>query len=150
MSFISRQQEFLFWTGYPNHSWNCSFGICKSGWRFCTRTRLRLCAFWNLHLDFSDRSFYQHSLERIEAIENDEIDQQRGGTESVFAGEREPSQAAARRLKFMNQWFMPIVSLLMVIVLATIAYFTLAWLRRLDDTSGNAVTLESETILDGN
>ncbi|GDY05595.1 hypothetical protein LBMAG51_03820 [Phycisphaerae bacterium] len=84
--------------------------------------------------------FYQHSLERIEAIENDEIDQQRGGTESVFAGEREPSQAAARRLKFMNQWFMPIVSLLMVIVLATIAYFTLAWLRRLDDTSGNAVT----------
>ena len=84
--------------------------------------------------------FYQHTLERIEAIENEEIDQQQGGAESVFVGEREPSQAAARRLKFMNQWFMPIVSILMVIVLASIAYFTLAWLGRLDDTTGNAVT----------
>ena len=84
--------------------------------------------------------FHQHRLERIEAIENDEIEQQRGGAQSVFEGERESSQAAARRLRFMHQWLMPIVSAVVAILLAAICYFTLTWLARLDDTTGNAAT----------
>ena len=84
--------------------------------------------------------FHQHRLERIEAIENDEIEQHRKGVKSAFDGEREVSQAAARRLIFMHHWLMPIMSLIMAILLATISYFTFVWLARLDDTTGNAVT----------
>ncbi len=83
--------------------------------------------------------FHQHRLERIEAIENDEITQQRTTAIGAFDGERELSQASARRLAFMYQWLMPIISLVMVILLAMIGYFTLVWLARLDDTTGNSV-----------
>ena len=84
--------------------------------------------------------FHQHRLERIESIESEEIEQQRSGAKSVFEGEREASQAAARRLRFMHQWLMPIVSGVVAILLAGISYFTLVWLSRLDDATGNAAT----------
>ena len=82
--------------------------------------------------------FHQHRLERIEALENDEIIQQRGGARSVFEGEREESQAAARRLRLMHQWLMPVVSIAVAILLGLISYFTLNWLADLGDTTGKA------------
>ncbi|MSR44126.1 MAG: hypothetical protein EXS15_02045 [Phycisphaerales bacterium] len=84
--------------------------------------------------------FHQHRLERIEALENEEVVLQRSGAKSVFEGEREESQAAARRLRIMHQWLMPIVSLTMVALLSAISYFTLGWLSRMDDATGAATT----------
>jgi regulator of protease activity HflC (stomatin/prohibitin superfamily) len=84
--------------------------------------------------------FHQHGLERIEALENEEIDERRVGDQRVFEGEREPSQAASRRLLFMHQWLMPTMSGIVAILLSGISYFTITWLARLDDTAGNAVT----------
>ena len=86
--------------------------------------------------------FYQHRLERIEAIENDEFEEQRRNVQGVFESEREISAVASRRLSMMHQWLMPIISLIMVFVLAGISYFTFLWLARLDDTTGNAVTFQ--------
>ena len=82
--------------------------------------------------------FHQHRLERLEALENEEVEAQRGGAASVFEGEREVSQAAAHRLRLMHQWLMPGVSLLVAALLGGFCWLTLEWLGRLDDTQGNA------------
>jgi len=84
--------------------------------------------------------FHQHRLERIEALENEDIEHQRGGAKSVFEGEREVSDAAARRLRFMHQWLMPIVSALVALCLGAVCYTTLQWLGRLDDASTTVTT----------
>ena len=82
--------------------------------------------------------FHQHRLERLEALENEEVEAHRGGGASVFEGEREASRAAANRLRLMHQWLMPAASLLVAALLAAYCYATLGWLGRLDDTQGNA------------
>lgn len=86
--------------------------------------------------------FHQHRLERIEALENDEIAARRGTGVSVFQGEQEPSQAAAHRLRLMHQWLMPISSLIIAIALGGLAWATLKWLARLDDSTGNATSFQ--------
>lgn len=68
--------------------------------------------------------FHQHKLERLEALEEDELAATRGGrtgSTSVFEQEREESRVAARRLAMMHKWFMPGLSLFIVAVLAIIA-----------------------------
>ena len=82
--------------------------------------------------------FHQHRLERIETLENEELEQLRGSGKSVFEGEREFSQSAGRRLQVMHQWLMPIASAVVAILLGVISYFTLTWLARLDDASGSS------------
>ena len=86
--------------------------------------------------------FHQHRLERIEALENEEIARLRGGAKSVFDGEREESQSATRRLRVMDQWLMPIVSLAVALILGAISFFTLVWLGRLDSTTGTATVFD--------
>jgi len=84
--------------------------------------------------------FHQHRLERLEALENDEIAAIRGDARSVFEGDREQGTAAAARLRLMHQWLMPIVSVLYATLLGLAAWWSLNWMGRLDDTAGNATT----------
>ena len=84
--------------------------------------------------------FHQHRLERIEALENEEVEAQRHGATSVFEGDREVTQAAAHRLRLMHQWLMPVSSLLVALMLGVFCWATLNWLVRLDDKAGNATT----------
>ena len=84
--------------------------------------------------------FHQHRLERLEALENDEIAATRGDARSVFEGDREQGTAAASRLRLMHQWMMPTVSLAYAALLAGAAWWTLDWMAQLDDTGGNATT----------
>jgi hypothetical protein len=58
--------------------------------------------------------FYQHTQQRLEALEQAEIAAARGGAGSVFAAGREEERPAARRLRVMHHWLMPIVSLLIM------------------------------------
>ncbi len=54
--------------------------------------------------------FQQHKLERLEALEEDELAAAREGTSSIFDASDE-QRVAARRLGLMHKWMMPIVSL---------------------------------------
>ncbi len=72
--------------------------------------------------------FHQHGLERLEALEEDEA--ARSGTESVFATEGEETNVAARRLKLMHKWAMPIVSLVLAVTFALLGMYMLRYLQR--------------------
>ncbi|MSR68784.1 MAG: hypothetical protein EXS17_00315 [Phycisphaerales bacterium] len=79
--------------------------------------------------------FYQHKLERVESLENEEVALARGAASSVFEGERIEHQAAARRLRLMHQWLAPIASLLVAVMLGFLCYGTLSWLARQDSVT---------------
>lgn len=86
--------------------------------------------------------FHQHKLERLESLEEDELAATRGGltgrgdTVSVFDQSREESRVAGRRLAMMHKWFMPALSLLMVVVLTLLAVLIL---RHMKGVRENAV-----------
>jgi len=54
--------------------------------------------------------FHQHRLERLEAMEREELAATRGDT-SIFERSTPDQEAAARRLRQMHQWLVPIVRL---------------------------------------
>jgi len=62
--------------------------------------------------------FHQHGLERLESLEEDEAHQRTLGTESVFTAEAGDTSLAARRLRLMHKWAMPIVSIVMALLFA--------------------------------
>lgn len=71
--------------------------------------------------------FHQHKLERLEALEEDELSQQ-SGPGTMFDAEHDEQRVAARRLGLMHKWLMPIVSLtisalLVIIGLLILGYF---------------------------
>ncbi len=81
--------------------------------------------------------FYQHAQERLEALEEDEIAAARSGSGSAFGAPAGGSRGgdgggagvhrvAARRLRLMHAWLMPIVSLLVAAYLGLGA----AWMLR--------------------
>lgn len=74
---------------------------------------------------------YQHKLERLEALEEDELAATRGT--SIFESDLAESRVAARRLQRMHKWLMPAVSVLMAIVLAWLAWGMLSFFDRLDN-----------------
>jgi len=82
--------------------------------------------------------FHQHSLERLEALENEELEQLRASGSSVFEGGREQSDLASRRLASMHRWLMPTVSAFVALSLVVLSYLTINWLQRLDDASATA------------
>jgi regulator of protease activity HflC (stomatin/prohibitin superfamily) len=82
--------------------------------------------------------FHQHSLERLEALENEELEQLRASGSSVFEGGREQSDLASRRLASMHRWLMPTVSAFVALSLVVLSYLTIDWLQRLDDASATA------------
>jgi regulator of protease activity HflC (stomatin/prohibitin superfamily) len=75
--------------------------------------------------------FYQHTQERLEALEQDEIAAARGG--SVFEAGREEEKVAARRLRLMHHWLMPSASVLVMAYLGLGAFSMLRFLGALDD-----------------
>jgi regulator of protease activity HflC (stomatin/prohibitin superfamily) len=74
--------------------------------------------------------FYQHRQERLEALEEDELAATRGT--SVFESER-GEKPAARRLRLMHKWLLPIVSLLVAGYLALAAWLQGGYMRLVDD-----------------
>jgi len=82
--------------------------------------------------------FHQHALERLEALENEELAQLRASGRSVFEGGREQSDVATRRLASMHRWLMPTISAIVALALGVLSYLTIDWLRRLDDASATA------------
>ncbi|MEE8459615.1 MAG: SPFH domain-containing protein [Phycisphaerales bacterium] len=76
--------------------------------------------------------FYQHTQERLEALEEDELVAARTGTGSVFESSG-GGKVAARRLKLMHSWLIPVVSLIMAVYLAFGAAGMLRYMSRLGD-----------------
>ncbi|MEE2681616.1 MAG: SPFH domain-containing protein [Planctomycetota bacterium] len=76
--------------------------------------------------------FHQHRLERLEALEEDELREARPDA-SIFEASREESGMAARRLRQMHKWMVPIASLLAAGLLILLSILTFVWFRRLED-----------------
>ncbi|MAJ45845.1 MAG: hypothetical protein CBC35_00830 [Planctomycetes bacterium TMED75] len=76
--------------------------------------------------------FHQHRLERLEALEEDELREARPDA-SIFETGREEAGVAGRRLRQMHKWLVPIASLVVSGLLILLAILTFVWFRRLDD-----------------
>jgi len=86
--------------------------------------------------------FYQHRLERLEALEESELRDTRPDA-SIFTESRSETGLAARRLQQMYKWLLPISSLLVSALLVTLAMVTFLWFGRLDDPE-SLITESSE------
>lgn len=80
--------------------------------------------------------FNQHRLERIEALEADELATSRGTT--IFDRDVEATRVAARRLHQMHTWLMPAVSLLVAALLAGLGTWIVRWFGQLGELDGTA------------
>ena len=76
--------------------------------------------------------FHQHRLERLEALEEDELREARPDA-SIFDASREETGLAARRLRQMHKWMLPIASLLVAGLLVLLAVLAFAWIVKLSD-----------------
>jgi len=77
--------------------------------------------------------FNQHKLEQLEALEHEAIDARRSA-ESVFEATDDEARVAARRLRLMYRWLMPLTSLLLAAALGGLAWWML---RRLGAMSND-------------
>jgi len=77
--------------------------------------------------------FHQHTQERLEALEEDELAAARTGTGSVFESSG-GGNVAAKRLKLMHTWLIPAVSLIVAVYLAIGAAGMFRYMSRLSDT----------------
>jgi membrane protease subunit HflK len=73
--------------------------------------------------------FNQHKLERLEALEEDQLAAARTASESVFSAAQE-TRVAASRLRLMHQWLMPTASLIVAGLLVIAALYVLRTLAR--------------------
>jgi regulator of protease activity HflC (stomatin/prohibitin superfamily) len=76
--------------------------------------------------------FHQHRLERLEAMEREELVSSRGDA-TIFERSAPDQEAAARRLRLMHHWLVPGVSLGVAAVLGLVGWFNLANLRAMDE-----------------
>ncbi len=76
--------------------------------------------------------FHQHRLERLEALERDELAAERGEEGGGIFAEGE-TDVAARRLRLMHTWLMPAASLLVAALLVWLGLGTISWFGKLDD-----------------
>lgn len=91
--------------------------------------------------------FNQHKLERLEALESDELQQQRiTGVGSAFESEGATFQVAARRLNLMHKWLIPVMSWLLIVLLAGLAALRFLWFGNLENPDAAATTGEFEII----
>ncbi|MDP6602392.1 MAG: SPFH domain-containing protein [Phycisphaerales bacterium] len=74
--------------------------------------------------------FYQHKLERLEALEDSEL--AGGESASVFEGATEETRPAARRLRMLHRWMLPAISLVLAGLLILVGLLILRFLQRLD------------------
>lgn len=77
--------------------------------------------------------FHQHKLERLEALEEDELAAARAGTSSIFDAAADEARVAARRLALMYKWLLPTVSLVLAGALLLLAYFVGSHMNRIGD-----------------
>lgn len=75
--------------------------------------------------------FHQHRLERLEALERDELAASTDDDSSLFV--EGDVDVGARRLRLMHTWLMPTISLSVVALLLFFAWRTLAWFGNLDN-----------------
>ncbi|MCZ6837557.1 MAG: hypothetical protein O7G85_17410 [Planctomycetota bacterium] len=74
--------------------------------------------------------FYQHKLEKLESLEEDELASSRGeGVRSMFAEDNDEMRVAARRLGMMYKWLMPIISLGLAMMLGLFAWYMLSFMQ---------------------
>ncbi len=90
-------------------------------------------------------AFHQHRLERLEALEDDEL-REAAPDASIFEASREETGVAAKRLRQMHKWMLPIASLLVAAILITLATMTFIWLGKLDDPASR-VNLENDFLV---
>lgn len=69
--------------------------------------------------------FHQHKLERLEALELDELAAGRGDAASAFDREGGETRVAAGRLQRMHQVFMPILSVVVALAMVGVGLFIL-------------------------
>ena len=77
--------------------------------------------------------FHQHKLERLEALEEDELAAGRGDAASVFEREGTDTRVAARRLQRMHQVFMPVLSVVVALAMIGVGLLILRDLRAVAD-----------------
>jgi regulator of protease activity HflC (stomatin/prohibitin superfamily) len=77
-------------------------------------------------------TFNQHRLERLEALEEDQLIAGGTSAQSFFETAGDDARVAASRLRLMHKWMMPIASVLLAIYLATVAAWMLRYLGNLD------------------
>ena len=80
--------------------------------------------------------FHHHRLERIEALEADELQASRGETSAALF-EREGAKVAARRLRMMHTWLMPGISLFVARCYVLLAWYWMAWFRLSEDPNAD-------------
>ena len=85
--------------------------------------------------------FHQHRLERLEALERDELASDRGEESALF--EEGDVDVAARRLRLMHTWLMPAVSLSVVVLLVVFAWRDLVWFANLDNPDLDVATFST-------
>lgn len=79
-------------------------------------------------------AFYQHKLERLEALEEDELVSGRDGeAASIFDRAGDEVRVAARRLRNIHQYFMPAVSIVLALALAGTAWLLIGRLQAIDE-----------------
>lgn len=76
--------------------------------------------------------FYQHKLEKLETLEEDELASTRGeSVMSMFEEGDADLRVAARRLVLMHKWLMPIISLVLAGLLGLLAWIMLRFMGNL-------------------
>ncbi|MSR40822.1 MAG: hypothetical protein EXS10_02840 [Phycisphaerales bacterium] len=78
--------------------------------------------------------FHQHRLERLEALELDDAPSI-GEDGRLFSAD--DARIAAKRLKWMHAWLMPIASVLYALLLVGFGLYTLRWFGKLDDANAD-------------
>lgn len=73
--------------------------------------------------------FHQHKLERIEALEARELEEDAGRSQSIFDRHEEDLQVAARRLRLMYRILLPAASLIVAAGQVAIGFWQLRLLR---------------------
>lgn len=88
--------------------------------------------------------FHQHKLERLEALEEDELAAARGGSTSMFDSAAAETRVAARRLAMMHKWLMPGLSLALAMSLGGLAAWMIRHLSGLDPRATDFALTDEE------
>ena len=77
--------------------------------------------------------FNQHKMERLESLEEDELSSGGVAGESIFDRAGDEVRVAARRVRLLYRWILPVLSFLYIASLAILAWRMLVWLSSLGD-----------------
>ncbi|MCH2134354.1 MAG: hypothetical protein MK116_11440 [Phycisphaerales bacterium] len=88
--------------------------------------------------------FNQHKLERLEALEEDELAAGGIAGESIFDRAGDEVRVAARRLRLLYRWALPITSVLYVASMGVLAWQMLDWLGRTTDDATDVQFIKTD------